>query len=118
MTECGPQELLPIMPPSVQRLCVAGSGAKVRPCRSAAARNTSQTTPGSTSAIDVSGSTESTRFMYFEVSSTTATFTPCPFCDVPPPRISTGARYRRHTATAATMSSALFGSTTPIGTCR
>ena len=25
-----PHELLPIMPPSVQRLCVAGSGANVR----------------------------------------------------------------------------------------
>ena len=36
ITECGPQELLPIMPPSVQRECVAGSGAKVRPCASAA----------------------------------------------------------------------------------
>ena len=34
-----PHELLPIMPPSVQRLCVAGSGAKVRWCTSAASRS-------------------------------------------------------------------------------
>ena len=38
MMECTPQELLPIMPPRVQRSCVAGSGAKVRWCFSAAAR--------------------------------------------------------------------------------
>jgi hypothetical protein len=31
ITECGPHELLPIIPPIVQRECVAGSGAKVRP---------------------------------------------------------------------------------------
>lgn len=30
-TECVPHELLPIMPPSVQRLWVEGSGPKVRP---------------------------------------------------------------------------------------
>ena len=30
MTEWTPQELLPIMPPRVQRSWVAGSGAKVR----------------------------------------------------------------------------------------
>src|SRR5947199_10310032 len=33
--ECTPQELLPSMPPSVQRLCVAGSGPYVRSCASA-----------------------------------------------------------------------------------
>ena len=30
ISACTPHELLPIMPPSVHRLCVAGSGAKVR----------------------------------------------------------------------------------------
>ena len=30
ITECTPQELLPIMPPSVLWVCVEGSGAKVR----------------------------------------------------------------------------------------
>src|SRR6266702_3097197 len=38
ITECTPQELLPIMPPRVQRSCVAGSGPKVRRCFSAALR--------------------------------------------------------------------------------
>ena len=34
-SECVPHELLPIMPPSVQRLCVDGSGPKVSWWRSA-----------------------------------------------------------------------------------
>ena len=51
MTECTPQESLPIMPPSVQRLWVTGSGPKVRSRRSAAARSVSRTTPGCTRAV-------------------------------------------------------------------
>ena len=35
-SECVPQELLPIIPPSVQRLCVEGSGPNVSWCSSAA----------------------------------------------------------------------------------
>src|ERR1700722_14932693 len=50
MSACTPQELLPIMPPSVQRLCVAGSGAKVSSCFSASMRSASRTMPGSTRA--------------------------------------------------------------------
>src|ERR1700691_5459689 len=56
MTECTPQELLPIMPPRVQRSWVAGSGAKVRWCFSAAARRVSSTTPGCTRAMRREGS--------------------------------------------------------------
>ncbi len=118
ITECAPQELLPIMPPSVQRLCVAGSGPKVRPCRSASPRRLSHTTPGSTSAVRAAASIESTRSMYFEQSNTTATFTLCPQSEVPPPRARTGAPCARQAASAATMSAAERGSTTPIGTCR
>jgi hypothetical protein len=118
ITECGPHELLPIMPPSVQRLCVAGSGAYVRACSSAASRSTSHTTPGSTSASRRTGSTSSTRLTYFEVSITTATLTLWPHIDVPPPRARIGASNSRHAATAATMSSTLQGTTTPMGTCR
>ena len=36
ITECTPQELLPIIPPRVQWSCVDGSGPNVRPCSSAA----------------------------------------------------------------------------------
>ena len=46
MTECTPQELLPTMPPRVQRLCEAGSGPKVRLCFSAAARKMVKNNPG------------------------------------------------------------------------
>ncbi len=46
MSAWTPQELLPIMPPMVQRECVAGSGAKVRLNFSAASRTRSRTMPG------------------------------------------------------------------------
>jgi hypothetical protein len=118
ITECEPQELLPIMPPRVQRLCVAGSGPKVRRCFSAAWRSTSHTTPGSTRAVSLFSSTSSTRFMYLLASITTATLTLCPFIEVPAPRGSTGAPNRRQMPTALTMSLADAGSTTPIGIWR
>ena len=54
--ECTPQVLLPIMPPSVQWSCVAGSGPKVRWYRSAASRSASSTIPGSTRATRRCGS--------------------------------------------------------------
>ena len=56
MIECVPHELLPIIPPSVQRLCVAGSGPKVSSCSSAASRSRSSTSPGCTRANRRSGS--------------------------------------------------------------
>ena len=118
ITECGPQELLPIMPPSVQRECVAGSGAKVSPCASAASRSASHTTPGSTRAIRSRGSTASTLSRYFEQSITTATLTVWPLSEVAPPRASTGTLLAEQRRRVSTMSSTLRGSTTPIGTCR
>jgi hypothetical protein len=48
----------------------------------------------------------------------TATFTACPFWEVPPPRGSTGTPWLEHTRIVATMSATVRGSTTPIGTCR
>ena len=118
ITECGPHELLPIMPPSVQRECVAGSGAKVRPCASAASRSESHTTPGSTRASRAVASIDSTRSRYFEQSITTATLTVCPLSEVAPPRARTGTPLAAQTRMTATMSSTLRGSTTPIGTWR
>src|SRR5438128_112788 len=96
MTECTPQELLPIIPPSVQWVWVAGSGPNTRLCARAAACSVSSTVPGCTRASRVSASISSTRFMYFEVSMTTATLQHCPARLVPPPRASTGALYARH----------------------
>jgi hypothetical protein len=118
ITECGPQELLPIMPPSVQREWVAGSGANVRPCASAASRRASHTAPGSTRAVRATGSTASTRSRYFEQSMTTAALTLCPHIEVPAPRGRIAASCARQSATAATTSSALRGRITPTGTCR
>ena len=50
ISPCTPQELLPIIPPSVQCVCVAGSGPKVSLCFSAALRRSSRMMPGSTRA--------------------------------------------------------------------
>jgi hypothetical protein len=118
ITECGPHELLPIMPPSVLWLWVAGSGAKVRPWRAAAARSSSSTTPGSTRAMRRTGSISRMRSRYFEKSITTATLQHCPHRLVPAPRDSSGAPWRRQMATVRITSSMLRGITTPIGTCR
>jgi hypothetical protein len=102
----------------VQRECVAGSGAKVRPWASAASRSVSHTTPGSTRARNACASIDNTRSRYFEQSITTATLTVCPLSEVAPPRARTGTPFAAQMRIAATTSSTLRGSTTPIGTCR
>src|SRR5919197_6386325 len=118
MIECVPQELFPIMPPSVQRECVAGSGPKVSLCSSAASRSWSQITPGSTRARRSSGSRETISFRYFEKSIRTALLTVWPARPVPQPRPKTGAPCSRQTATISTTSSSVRGMTTPVGTWR
>jgi hypothetical protein len=118
MIECVPHELLPIIPPNVHLLCVAGSTAQVRPCGAAAVRSSSQMTPGSTRAVRRSGSKLTIFRMYLEKSNMTAALTLCPDRPVPQPRASTGTSCSRHTRSALTTSLACFGSTTPIGTCR
>ncbi len=117
-TECEPHALLPIIPPSVQRLCVDGSGPNVRPCGRAASRSLSSTTPGCTRAVRASGSMDSIRFRCLVKSSTTARLTAWPAIEVPAPRGSTGTSCAEHTETAASTSSASTGVTTPIGTRR
>src|SRR5919197_809515 len=118
MIECVPQELFPIMPPSVQRECVAGSGPKVSLCSSAASRSWSQITPGRTRARRSSGSRETISFRYFEKSRRTALLTVWPARPVPQPRPKIGALCSRQTATVSTTSSSVRGMTTPIGTWR
>ena len=55
-TARGPHALLPIIPPSVARACVEGSGPNRRPCGAAAFCRLAITTPGSTRAVRASGS--------------------------------------------------------------
>ena len=119
ITECGPQELLPIMPPSVQRECVAGSGREGEAVRfgRVAQRVAHHAGLDARDARRARRST-STRSRYFEQSITTATLTVWPLSEVAPPRASTGTPCARQTRIAATMSSTLRGSTTPIGTWR
>ena len=113
-----PQELLPIIPPSVQFWCVAGSGPYRSPCGSSCRLSTSRTMPGSTTQVRASASTETSRWQYFDQSITTAALQHSPARLVPPPRDSTGAPSFRHTAMASTAASTVRGTTTPIGTCR
>src|SRR5919198_1191528 len=89
--ECTPQELLPIMPPSVQRECVAGSGPNVRSCSSAASRSRSSTSPGCTRAKRRSWSSSTIALRYFEKSISTAALTVWPASPVPQPRATTSA---------------------------
>ena len=113
-----PQELLPIMPPSVQFMCVAGSGPNRRPVSASCRFRTSSTMPGCTTQVRASASTDSSSVQYLEKSSTTAVLVHWPARLVPPPRDRTGAPNSRATAIAATASSGVRGTTTPIGTWR
>ena len=70
-----PQELLPIMPPSVHRLWVAGSGANVRPvlrCVAQLVEHDARLDPSGFGA----GSSSTMRFIYLPKSKTTATLQP------------------------------------------
>ncbi len=117
-TECEPHALLPIIPPSVQRLCVDGSGPNVRPCGAAAARSRSSTRPGWTTALRRAGSSSTSALTCRDVSMTTPPPTALPATLVPPPRGVNGTPYSRQAATTATMSSVSAGQTTPSGTRR
>src|SRR5205814_8785290 len=88
-SECVPHELLPIIPPSVQRLCVEGSGPNVRRCSSARLLSVSSTTPGCTRANRLSASSSRMAFMHLVKSSTTATLQHWPARLVPAPRDNT-----------------------------
>ena len=75
------------MPPSVQWLCVDGSGPKVRPCCSAASRRSSSTTPGCDArAAAPRVELEDAGACTCEKSITTATLQHWPARLVPPPR--------------------------------
>src|SRR5689334_1357790 len=113
-----PQELLPIMPPSVQVAWGAGSRPNRNPVASSCRFSSSSTIPGWITHRRASASTDSTLVQYLDQSSTTAVFVHCPARLVPPPRDSTGTPNSRATATASTAASGVSGSTTPIGTCR
>ena len=110
--------LLPIIPPIVQRLCVEGSGAKVKCFSSAASRSTSSTMPGCTRANRCSKFSSTIRFRYFEKSRTMATLQAWPARLVPAPRARIGALNFRAMATVAMTSASVFGTTRPIGNWR
>ena len=69
-SECEPQALLPIIPPSVARAQVDGSGPKRRPCGAAACCSVPKMRPGSIRAVRASGSSSTMRFTERERSMT------------------------------------------------
>jgi len=91
MIECTPQELLPIMPPSVQRSWVAGSGRSEVMLFGGGAERIED--DSGLDAGDAAGGVDSRmRAMYFEKSRMTAALQHCPANAVPAPRASNGAR--------------------------
>ena len=71
--------------------------------------------PGCTVTRRASSSKSSTRSRYLLVSTTTASPTVCPHCEVPAPRGRIGAPASRQIAIVRATSSAVRGATTPIG---
>jgi hypothetical protein len=110
--------LVPTIPPIAQCVWVDGFGPNFRWYGASCRFSSSSTMPGSTTQVRASGSTDSRRWQYFVQSMTTAVLVHWPPRLVPPPRDSTGAWCRAHTASAAAPASTVRGTTTPIGTCR
>ena len=109
-----PDELLPIIPPSVARLDVDVSGPKPSPNRRAARLRSSWTTPGSTRTLCPEIS--SIAFMCRDVSITSPPPPAVwPARLVPPPRGITGTPRRPAIVTAAATSSASRGNATASG---
>ena len=79
-------ELLAAMPPSVARLAVEASTGKKQPVGLSARFRSSRTRPGWTSRCRPPASTSRTRCRCRLVSSTSASPTVWPYCELPPPR--------------------------------
>ncbi len=114
----GPQALFPIMPPTVQRFEVDGSGPYRQPCGLTSFCSMACTTPGSMTAVPASMSTESTLFRYREVSITSPGPTALPAQEVPAPRPVIGNSTARPARTSSISSSVVRGVATTSGTTR
>src|SRR4051794_37633296 len=104
--QCGPPELLATLPP-IEHVCwLLGSGAKCRPCGATARDRSRFSTPGSTQARRLEGSTDSSAVI-FDVEMITAPSggTAPPARPVPDPRGTNGTPWatavRTHAATSA-----------------
>ena len=109
---------MPIIPPSVARVHVEGSGPKRRPCGAPARCSVAITVPGCTRAVRATGSRSSTAPRWREVSSTMPGPTALPAIEVPAPRAVSGVPVARATSTTASTSSTCRGITTTWGGTR
>ncbi len=117
-TEWEPHASFPIIPPTVHRSCVDGSGPTRRPWRAAATFTSSSTVPGRTVAVIPTGSKSRIPAMWRETSRTRPVPIALPAMLVPAPRIVTGTPDSAAIARAAAMSSASTGATTAVGRTR
>src|SRR5919205_4453062 len=109
-----PQELLPTLPPIVQRECVDGSGPKISPaCAPVFSLTCSLIAPGWERTVRRARSTPPIHVRYFEQSMTIARLTVSPDRLVPPPRLTIGAPNSAHARWVAMTSSTGVGTTTP-----
>src|SRR5690348_7110962 len=105
-----PHELLPMLPPIVQREWVDGSGPKISPaCSPVLTLPCSLIAPGWQRTVRVSRSTSPIHVRYLDVSMTIARLTVSPERLVPPPRLTIGAPNSAHARCVATTSSTDFG---------
>ncbi len=110
-----PAELFAAMPPSVAREAVEMSTGNHSPCGRRRRLSSSSTMPGSTTARLRSRSSETRPARWREKSSTMPLFTVCPDCEVPPPRAVRATPSSRATASVASTSAKLRGTTTRAG---
>ncbi len=110
-----PHELLPAIPPIVACALVDTSTGNQSRSLLRCAFSASSTMPGSTSTVIASRSNASTLRRCLLASMTSAAPVVCPHCDVPAPRIRTGAPRSRAMSIAAATSSCVRGTNTPSG---
>src|SRR5215475_11555012 len=110
-----PQELLPAIPPSVACAEVETSTGYQSPCGLSQALSWSSTTPGCTVTSARSLSNPTTLRMYLDTSTTSASPTVWPHCELPAPRGSRGTLASRATSTTSARSVSSRGTTTPTG---
>ena len=108
-TEWLPEELLPIMPPSVARLLVEVSAPNIRPCALRGLVEVVLDDPRLHARRSRLGIDLEDRFMWREKSSTSARPTVWPARLVPAPRASSGTPRSRETLIAATTSACVAG---------
>ncbi len=117
LRQCGPPAFSATLPPTVQATWLDGSGTYWRPKGSAASESRAFTTPGSSTARRLSGSSRRMRFMRVSaITTVSGSARAPPESPVPAPRATKGSWSRWSSRTTSITSARLAGSTTTPGT--